>query len=187
MRDEGIATERTARKEKVHVLQVAIEARGHVDPVEHAEAIAKGAQRRHQPGGQRRHTVAAPPNTRLLAQVVLDLAGLCHRQRASVEHVGGIRSAIEHDEQEEMRVAIQIGSDRRAGARQQHAAGTEGTQPDHVASRHGLHFSDHLFSKKLGCMVMANVIAATVSVAGWFAYSRKKKSRQAAYSCSPAL
>src|SRR5215471_1852201 len=187
VRDEGIAAERTARKEKVHVLQVPVEAWRHVDPIEHAEAIAKGTQRRHQPGGERAHAVAAPPNARLLTQVVLDLTGPRHRQRASVEHVGGVGPTIEHHEQEEMRIAVRIGSGRRAGARQHQGAGAEATKPDHVASRHSLHFGDHLLSKKLGFMVMANVIAATVSVAGSVAYSRRKKSRQAAYSCSLAL
>jgi len=47
--------------------------------------------------------------------------------------------------------------------------------------------ADHLCSKKLGFMVMANVMAAIVSAAGCLAYSRRKKSRQAVYSSSLAL
>src|SRR5262249_3513719 len=97
MRDEGIAAEWTAREEKVHVLQVPVEAWGHVDSIEHAEAISKGAQRLHESRGERGRAVAARPNDRLLAQVVLDLPGLCHRQRASVEHIGGVGPTIEHD------------------------------------------------------------------------------------------
>ena len=52
MRHEGIAAEGIAGEEEVHVLQMAVEARRHVDAVDHAEAVAEAGQRLDQFGGE---------------------------------------------------------------------------------------------------------------------------------------
>src|SRR5712671_5123745 len=85
MWNERIAAKGTAGKQEVHVLQMTVEAWSHVDAIEHAEAVAEGSQGPDQPRGKRFHAVAALPDARFFAKVVLDLFGLRHRKRARVE------------------------------------------------------------------------------------------------------
>ena len=80
------------------------------------------------------HAVLADPGIGLLAEVVLDLAGLGHRQRARIEHVGGIGAAVQHDQQEEVRVGVGSAGREEAGAGQQQRAGAERAEAQDVAS-----------------------------------------------------
>src|SRR5438093_6395587 len=76
-------------------------------------------------GGERASAVAPGEVSRLMSELILNLARLGHRQRACVVHVGGVGTAIENDHEKEVRLLWHLrcgrkqssaGQDQRAGA-----------------------------------------------------------------------
>src|SRR5215470_13043768 len=72
VRNEGIAAERVAGEQEVHVLQMAVEARRYVDAVEDAEAVPKRQQRLDQGRDERAGAVAPGERSGLLTEIVLN-------------------------------------------------------------------------------------------------------------------